>query len=74
MAKANSRKADPAIRAIVLDSPLLLEAGLDRRCDVVIFVEARDRDRCRRVQAERGWSPQQWQQRTIQGNSSHRPG
>ncbi len=40
-----------------------VEAGLDRRCDVVIFVEARDRDRCRRVQAERGWTPQQWQQR-----------
>lgn len=55
--------ADPAIRAIALDSPLLLETGLDRRCDVVIFVEASDPDRCRRVQAERGWSPQQWQER-----------
>lgn len=56
-------QADPEIRAVALDSPLLFETGLDRRCDVVIFVEASKEDRCRRVQAVRGWTPHQWRQR-----------
>ncbi|MBN1818584.1 MAG: dephospho-CoA kinase [Sedimentisphaerales bacterium] len=43
------------VRAIVLDAPLLLETGLDKRCDILIFVEADptapDR-RCRRQSRE----------------------
>jgi dephospho-CoA kinase len=41
--------------AIVIDAPLLFEAGLDQACDAVIFVDApRDR-RLARAQSTRGW-------------------
>ncbi len=46
---------DPAVRAIVLDSPLLFESNLDRLCDAVIFVEADEQQRLERVQRSRGW-------------------
>lgn len=52
IAEAN---ADPAIRAIVLDAPKLYEAGVDKECDAVIFVDADERVRRARVAAERGW-------------------
>jgi dephospho-CoA kinase len=43
--------------ALVIDAPLLFEAGLDSKCDAVIFVDA-DRDvRLARIQANRGWTP-----------------
>lgn len=40
----------------VLDAPLLFEAGWDNRVDYVIFVDANEETRRRRV-ADRGWSP-----------------
>ena len=46
---------DPQVRAIVLDSPLLYEAGLDKLCDVVVFVDAPSDDREKRVAQSRGW-------------------
>lgn len=49
-------EADPKVRAIVLDSPLLFEAGLDRLCDKVIFVDAPTDQRAGRLAAGRGWS------------------
>jgi dephospho-CoA kinase len=52
-------RADPAIRAIVWDSPLLFEAGLARECDTVIFVDADRELRARRVAQERGWTLQE---------------
>ena len=48
--------ANPRVRAIVWDSPLLYETGLDARCDRVVFVEADDAVRAARVR-ERGWTP-----------------
>lgn len=42
------------LRAFVWDSPLLLEAGLDRDCDAVIFVDTPQAKRLERVRA-RGW-------------------
>ena len=47
---------DPAIRAIVEDCPLLLETGLDKECDVLVFVEASQVTRLARVMNSRGWS------------------
>jgi len=47
---------DPAVRAVVMDSPLLFEAGLDRSCDTVIFVDAPLDRRRRRVGSSRGWA------------------
>ncbi len=42
------------LRAFVWDSPLLLEAGLDRDCDAVMFVDTPQAKRLERVRA-RGW-------------------
>lgn len=46
---------DAAVKAIVLDVPLLYEVGLDAMCDSVIFVDADRAVRLQRVQAARGW-------------------
>ncbi len=56
-------QADPQVRAIALDSPLLHEAGLDRQCDVVVFVDAPPQERARRVAASRGWSAEELDRR-----------
>ena len=48
-------QASPDARALVIDAPLLFEAGLDRECDAVIFVDT-DRDRrMSRLSDTRGW-------------------
>lgn len=47
---------DPAIRAVVLDAPKLLEAGLRGLCDRVVFVDSPRDERLRRVAETRGWS------------------
>jgi dephospho-CoA kinase len=48
---------DPAIRAIVIDAPLLVEAELDEvLCDVVIFIDADEDVRQSRTKRYRGWS------------------
>lgn len=46
---------DPAVKAIVLDSPLLLECQLDRLCDRVVYVEADRKQRLERLSRTRGW-------------------
>ena len=50
--------ADPAVKAVVWDSPLLFEAGLAGQCDRVIFVEAPREVRLDRVMRARGWTPE----------------
>jgi len=47
--------ADPQVPAIVLDVPLLVEAGWNKICPFVLFVDAAQEVRERRA-AERGWS------------------
>lgn len=44
------------VLAFVWDTPLLFEAGLNRDCDAVIFVDSDAQDRVRRVAESRGWS------------------
>ncbi len=51
------------IRCIILDSPLLLEAGLDQLCDAVVFVDATPDVRLERVSRNRGWSENNWRMR-----------
>ena len=46
---------DLKVRAIILDSPLLLESNLDRLCQAVVFVEVSESQRLRRLQETRGW-------------------
>ncbi len=49
-------EAAPAdVPAFVIDAPLLLEAGLGKECDAVLFVDAPHAVRLERVQRNRGW-------------------
>ncbi len=50
---------DPAIKAIVLDSPKLFEAGLNKVCDAVLFVDAKRSVRLSRVITKRGWTDEE---------------
>ena len=58
---------DRAVKAIILDSPLLFESNLDRHCDAIVFVDAHRSHRLQRLQQTRGWSAaqlaarEQWQ-------------
>jgi dephospho-CoA kinase len=51
------------VKAIVFDAPLLVEAGLDRECDVVVFVEAPEGVRLARVGKSRGWGREELEKR-----------
>ena len=42
-------------KAVIEDCPLLLEVGLDKECDVLVYVEAPWEARLQRVTANRGW-------------------
>jgi len=42
-------------QAVVEDCPLLLETGIDKQCDALIFVEAAFQTRLGRVSRTRGW-------------------
>lgn len=55
--------AEDAVCAVVLDSPLLFETGLDQRCDAVVFVEAERSVRAERVRKARGWSAEELDRR-----------
>ena len=47
---------DARIKAFVWDTPLLMETGLNRLCDKVVFVDAPREDRLARVKEGRNWS------------------
>lgn len=47
----------PGTKALVIDAPLLLEAGLGEKCDAIFFVDAPRAVRLARVAATRGWTP-----------------
>lgn len=55
--------ADPAVVAVVEDCPLLYEVGLDKECDVVVFVAARPEVRLERVREKRGWTEEELKSR-----------
>src|SRR5690606_11120875 len=48
---------------IVEDCPLLFEVGLDKQCDVVVFVSTQPEIRLARVKATRGWSQEELAER-----------
>jgi dephospho-CoA kinase len=56
-------EADERIVAIVEDSPLLLEKGLDGACDVIVFVRASKAARLARVGSSRRWSEKELESR-----------
>ncbi|MEL6797988.1 MAG: dephospho-CoA kinase, partial [Planctomycetota bacterium] len=49
------RANDQGSPAVVIDAPLLYEAGLDTECDIVIFVDTPRDERLRRLMARSGW-------------------
>ncbi len=53
--RAALKERAPAARAIVIDAPLLFEAGVDAECDTVIFVDAPKQLRMDRIRQSRGW-------------------
>lgn len=48
--------ADPDVKAVLLDAPKLYEAGLEKMCDAVIFVDADRQIRAQRLVGSRGWT------------------
>jgi dephospho-CoA kinase len=58
-AAAAREGAAAGAKAVVVDAPLLFEAGLDAECDAVIFVDAPRQTRLERVREHRGWSAEE---------------
>jgi dephospho-CoA kinase len=52
--------------AVVVDAPLLFEAGVDAECDAVVFVEAPVEVRRSRVRKSRGWDTAELARRESQ--------
>jgi len=50
--------ADPAVKFVVLDAAVMLEAGWDGVCDKLIYVDAPRSVRLERVQRQRKWTDQ----------------
>lgn len=55
--------APPGTKALVIDAPLLLEAGIDRECDRIIFVDSPRALRLDRVKRKRGWTEEELNRR-----------
>lgn len=49
-------QADPAVRFVVLDAAVMLEAGWNEVCDRIVYVDAPRPQRLARVAARSGWS------------------
>ncbi len=56
-------QAAPEIVAIVLDAAVMLEAGWDKFCSHLVFVDAEPADRAVRVRNARGWDERLWRER-----------
>lgn len=50
------RAGEAGAPALIIDAPLLFEAGLDEECDTTVFVHADRAVRLRRVTLKRGWT------------------
>jgi dephospho-CoA kinase len=57
-------QADPAVRFVVLDAAILLEAGWNRFCNRIVYVDAPPALRLARLAQQRGWSDKEVQART----------
>lgn len=61
--RARFEAAGPGTRALVIDAPLLFEAGLDAECDAILFVDAPREVRLERVRRHRGWDEAELERR-----------
>ena len=59
----DSALRDPSVPAVVLDAPILFEAGWDELCTVCVFVGSPPEQRLQRVADARGWDEQTWRSR-----------
>lgn len=59
-ATARSGRIPPGV---VYDAPLLFEAGLDKECDAVLFVDAPESVRIERARRGRGWDEAEYRRR-----------
>lgn len=55
--------ANPAVTAVVWDTPLLFEVGLHRECTAVVFVKTPRQQRLDRVMQSRQWPPDELEKR-----------
>jgi len=55
--------ANEGTKALVIDAPLLIETGLDKECDSIVFVDASIETRQKRVQKDRNWSVEEIKRR-----------
>jgi dephospho-CoA kinase len=63
--KAMFEHAPLGTPALVIDAPLLFEAGLDSICDEVVFVDTPRDIRLARVQETRGWNASEMAKREL---------
>jgi len=54
---------EPRVKFVVLDAAIMLEAGWDRRCDRIVFVDAPREVRFDRLASTRGWTAHQLEDR-----------
>lgn len=50
-------------KGVIVDAPLLFEAGVDKECDAVVFVDAPREVRLERVRTSRGWDDAELEKR-----------
>jgi len=56
-------RREGSARAVIIDAPLLFEAGVDAECDAVVFVQTPRDLRAARVAKTRGWSGEELDRR-----------
>jgi dephospho-CoA kinase len=61
--EAEFAQAPAGTPALVIDAPLLLEAGLADQCSEIWFIDAPEEVRKARVHVSRGWSGDEWASR-----------
>ncbi|MEZ6059458.1 MAG: dephospho-CoA kinase [Planctomycetaceae bacterium] len=61
--KAGIRTTPPDVDVVILDAALLLEAGWDSVCDILIFIDAPEQVRRERVMRNRNWPPDELRRR-----------
>jgi dephospho-CoA kinase len=57
--EVEAARADPAVRLVVLDAAVMLEAGWHGVCDRLVYIDAPREVRLRRLAGQRGWTPQE---------------
>jgi len=55
-AEVENARTDPNVKIVVLDAAIMLEAGWGRLCDRLVYVDAPEELRRRRVAEQRGWT------------------